>query len=382
MSDPESRRALLDAALADPATGLDGVSGLPAAELDTALRELVRDRGATALPLVTALAERGTGPTRRVARRVLYRLAQAGIAPPERQTRSVIARRPDRPIRAWMSGIDGSGSQAAWILFEGGYGGLSLCSVIVNDTEGLLEAAGGEISKKRLAAELAELRASQNLPWVEVPPEHVIARVVDALAIHAERHTSPPEGFARWLRFFVASPEDDGTGLSAPTADTGAATRPAGDARPDDPSLAERALQLFELPELAGWFLDPGSVQGDALKLLEARSSRLIVSDQIKAEREASIVTQVVERELAGDARRRWANRLAEMALIFELTERPEPAALARAAAGQLLDLTRAVEYISFARALAERALEIASEVASGRLSASEVSRQPRERAP
>ena len=114
--------------------------------------------------------------------------------------------------------------------------------------------------------------------------------------------------------------------------------------------------------------------------LVRARASRLVLSDQLKAEREVAIVTRVVERELTDEARRRWASRLSEMALIFELTARPEAAALARAAAGQLTDAARPAAQIPFARGLARRALEVGAEVAAGRISASEVSRQPRER--
>ena len=366
MTPPEPYRALLDAALADPATGIDRLGALSPGELDAALRELVRERGAAVLPLLTALLERGHGEARRIARRIRYRLAQAGLTAPVPGARPVLGRRPPRPLRAWMSGLDGSGSRAAWILFEGAWAGLLLCSVIINDLEGILEAAGGDITKKRLETELRRLRASQKLPWVELPPAQVIARVAHARAIHATRNTSPPAEFARWEPLF-AEP------AGGPPA--GAAPVPAW-----DPALADRSTRLFDLPELAGWFLDPERVQGDALQLMEARASRLHVSDHIKAEREAAIVSQVVEREITEETRRRWANRLSEMALIFELTDRPEAAALARAAAGQLADATRQATQSPFARGLAWRALEVAAEVAAGRISASDVSRQPRDR--
>jgi hypothetical protein len=56
---------------------------------------------------------------------------------------------------------------------------------------------------------------------------------------------------------------------------------------------------LLDLPDLAGWLLDPEELQSDAVALLQTRESRLMVSDQIKAEREAALVDAVVERELA-----------------------------------------------------------------------------------
>jgi hypothetical protein len=344
-----------------PALDVERLRGLDEAALDAALRDFANAHGAGALPALAALAEGGERPLRRAARRALYRLAQRGVAAPARPApRPVVESRPERAARAWISGIDGSGSRAAWILFEGGFGGARLCSLIVNDTVGIADVAGGEITKKRLEAELEVLRASQKLPWIETEPERVCGLVAEALALHREKGTAPPVAFARWQRLF------EGAAVPAPPPPPVAA----------DPALVERAAELLELPELAGWFLDPEAVQGDAVELLAARESRLVVSDQIKAERQEAILDRVVEREFEAEARRRWARRLGEMAWVFEATGRPEPAALALAAAAALADPGADVRRHPFARALARRALEVAGEVASGRISAAEVSRK------
>src|SRR5436309_3277323 len=265
-----------------------------------------------------------------------------------------------RAARAWVSGVDGSGSRALWILFEGGFGSAALCSLIVNDAAGVLEVAGGGITKRRLEAELAALRSSQKLPWVECDPARARGLVAEALALHRAQGTAPPDAFARWSRLF------DGADLPAPPALPAA-----------DPALVERSAALAELPEMAGWFLDPEAVQADAVELLAARASRLVVSDQTKAEREDAIVGRVIARELGPEARRRWARRLAEMALVFDATERADTGGLARAAAAALADPDADVSRHPFARALTRRALEVAAEVASGRLRASDVSRKP-----
>src|SRR5262249_22381675 len=248
--------------------------------------------------------------------------ARGGTAPAPAARGPVIERQPERPVRAWLSGVDGTGSRAVWVLFEGGFGGGTLCSLIVNDVAGILDVAGGQITRKRLEEELKSLRASQKLPWIEVPPARATALVTDALRLHARLGTAPPTAFARWIATFEASAVD-----VSPTP-----------AAPVDTALAERAAELLALPELASWFIDPESVQSDALALLESRESRLVVSDQIKAEREASIVGRIVERELIPDVRRRWARRLDDMAYVFDATGRPEPAAIARAAAAALAD--------------------------------------------
>ncbi|MBI2205609.1 MAG: hypothetical protein HYU41_17320 [Candidatus Rokubacteria bacterium] len=352
------------AAGADPApSDLAVLASAPAGALDDALRAFTDARGAASTDLLTRLAgDRADRGVRRAAKRALYRLAQRGItAPAPPPPRPVVARLPERPTRAWLSAIDGSGSRATWIVFEGAFGGLDLCSLILADTLGVVEVAGGEISKKRLAAELEALRRDQKLPWVATDAVRAAGLVAEALALHRTLGTSPPAAFDRWRpRFEHVAP-------AAPPAPPAAV----------DAALVERAAELLELPEMAGWFLEPEAVGGDAVELLQARESRLVVSEQIKAEREEALITRIVERDLDPAGRALWSRRLLEMALVFRVLGAAEQAALADAAAGALGDVTRDVGSQPFARALARRALEVAGEVALGRMSASEVTRRP-----
>jgi hypothetical protein len=138
---------------------------------------------------------------------------------------------------------------------------------------------------------------------------------------------------------------------------------------------------LLALPELAGWFLDPASVASEGLEWLEARESRIVVSEQIKAERRAALVDRLIDTRFDAPARRLWQRRLEEQAyVLFTLGRVPEAAsalAVARALTGAG---DAAIRRIPFLRALVERSLEIAGEVATGRLSAEAVSRAPRSR--
>jgi len=369
--------AALEAALAggDPAA----LGRVSPATLDDALRALAKRHGADAVPLLDRLAD--TAPHkahRRAAKRALYRLEQSGLRPPRTAApapaRPVVTRAAEHPVRAWLSGIDGSGSRAVWILFEGGLGGgLRLCSLILNDEAGIMDAAGGPIARKRLEAELRALRESQKLPWVEVDGPRACALVADALALHERLGTVPPPEFARWRKNFL-------TALS----NAGAQTWPPHSPNSGQSSAAEllpRSAEILDLPELLGWFIDPARVQHEALALLQVRESRLVVSDQVKAEREASIVDGVVEAQLPDAARRRWATRLREMAEIFRMTGRLEPAAMAEQTAAALADVGRPATSIPFARALAARGIEMASEVALGRTRLADVSRAPARRA-
>ena len=105
--------------------------------------------------------------------------------------------------------------------------------------------------------------------------------------------------------------------------------------------------------------------------------SRLVVPDQVKAEREAAIVDRATEKAVARPARGRWARRLGEMGLVFQATAPGEPAALARAAAAALRYEALPAEPLPLVRAMAARGLELGGEVTLGRVQAAEVSRAP-----
>jgi hypothetical protein len=359
-------RAALETALGRAPAGnatVPELAGLPAEVVDGVVAAFADDHGVAALPVLGALGAPGAErAVRRAAKRALYRLAQRGVAAaPSPPSRPVIERRSIRAIRAWLSGIDGSGARAIWIVFEGAFGGLRLCSLILNDTLGVSEVAGGDITRKRLERELAALRASQKLPWIETDPARAVALVAEALALHTAKGTTPPAAFAAWRPLFTSAP---------------AAEPPPLPATPD-PALVERSATLLERPELAGWFLDPDSVQSDAVELLETRETRLVLSDRLKAEREDAIVDRVIARELDDAARRLWTRRLGEMALVLDAAGEAESAALAGAAAAALEAGRPEPRRHPFVRGLAMRALEIAGEVALGRLSAADVSRKP-----
>jgi hypothetical protein len=357
----------LEAALATG--GPPELTGFSPAALDRALTTLVKRHGAAAAPLLHGIAAQAAAKgIRKAAKLAIYRLSQTGVAVPPSPARApagpVVKMEAEHPVRAWLSGIDGTGSRALWILFEGGLGGqLSLCSLIVNDEAGILESAGGAITRRRLEAEQRSLREHQKLPWVETDPARACALVGEALALHARAATEPPAAFSRWRRLFTASPEA-----------TEEAILPAAEA---DGAVLDRGAELLDLPELGGWFVDPGLVQEDALALLQVRESRLIVSDQIKAERETAIVDAVIDRLFTREARRRWVRRLMEMTLIFRATGREDPARLAECSAAALLDDGRLARAIPLVRGLVLRGLTMGAEVALGRVKAAEVSRAP-----
>jgi hypothetical protein len=367
---------------------------IPAAELPAALRWLARQHGAAALPILrrclamrpewaSAAAEALGGlalpeaaaaldaveagapskAVRTAARRALYRLRQAGV------TRPAPARLPPPRPRlgeAWMSVIDGTGTRGLWLTVEGPYGERTLLAAVLSDVAGVVDFSSGAVPKKRLDEQLRKLRAETALPWVEVPPSWAWALLAEAAARTVDRPV--PAALGGWLaRLGTPGPP------AAPLDESLAAAAVA-------PGLLERSAALAETPELAGWFLDPTSLASEGLEWLQARESRLILSEPLKAERRAAIVDRVIETRFDPAARRRWQRRLEDEAYVLAALGRREPAALAAAVARALADPGQAPRHIPFVRALVERSLAPAGAGATGRHSPEEASRSPRAR--
>src|SRR5207247_10900042 len=143
---------------------------------------------------------------------------------------------------AFRPGTDGTGVLPGWVRCQGGFGDPTLCPLIVNDTAGILDVAGGDITKKRLEEELKSLRASQKLPWIAVEPARALRAVVEALTLHATLGTTPPAAFDRWK-----APFESARGLHA---GAGGPRHGPPDPPAAEPPLFERAGQLRALPEL------------------------------------------------------------------------------------------------------------------------------------
>ena len=380
---------LIDAALAT----------IPAAELPDALQGFVRAHGAATLRVLARClhgrpewvtagaaalvslatpeaadvlrgAERAlaTKAARAAVRRALYRLRQGGIVPGEPPPPGPVPGA--RPISAWMSAVDGTGTRGVWLVLEGPLGAHTLVRAAVSDLVGLLDGGADATAKKRAEAELAALRAQSPLPWVAVPSEWAWWTLWQALGVTGDPGSRRP-GVAAIQR--ILGPLGPPPVTPVPPIQGRLAVEPT-----DDPGLVEGSAALLELPECAGWFLDPAAVQTEALDRLQAQESRLVVSDAVKAEREAARVDRVVDAQLGEAGRRRWAARLEEQAFVFLESARPDDARMAVAVARTLVDPARPPHRLPFVRALVEKSLTIAGDVALGKIPADQARREPR----
>jgi hypothetical protein len=262
------------------------------------------------------------------AKRSLYRLKMAGVEveePTEEETPSLERELMPRPRQALISHIDRAGGRLIWMVMERPLGALSLVALRITDTEGIKECIDVNLGKKRLKQELERTRKMEDLTVVEVPVSYGQLLVREAYHNNLKRGVEPPLEYRKWQKAMEEGEISD--------------TSPAiyQELREEEvrlnPALLKESSDLLSLPEFSRWFFDLDSVATYALELLEARQSRIILSDWARQEREARIIGKAVEGLFSDNYPGLFKRRLEEMAYILWKTDRRQEAKKALAAA-------------------------------------------------
>lgn len=293
----------------------------------------------------------------REARRALYRLEQRGLRPPPPvPVAPAVTTGPS--LEGYLSAVDGSGDQLAWLVKPRPGGVLHLFAV-VNDPDGLREVEVTETSRKALRAARQELHDRHAIDMVEADWRYVDFVIARAFAWATEKGT-PMHGDYRGARNqLTVQPVQEMPPLIRTRLDVEAV-------RADVRALSESAA-LLEEPEFRTWFFDPEALGPYLDEAQQIRTSPLVLNQAQQQERLRGIVERALE-ELWGGARQAsWARRLEEMAYVFDASGRKEPARRALAVALALEATRHGGRDILFCEALTRSSLAVFLEAAEQR---------------
>lgn len=338
------------------------VERLKEAEPGTALAvisALGRSRQPRAVGILLAVAESEAAlPSRlrKEARRELHRLRALGLdVPPPRPQPAAEASpaRLARAVEAWVSPSDGVGSRGLWLAAERPLGGIYAVGLILNDIVGMKACTVDETTRRRFRERLERLRSSNPLPLVSLPPDYARQLIGEALELNGESGFTVPREFQVYQRAIEdPAPPFERALVYQEIPATEVAL---------NPELLEESPALLEEPELKSWFFGFDEVRGHALNLLQARQSQIVLSEQLKAEREQRILADALRDVVTPAVQRGLRRRLEETAYVFLRTERPHQARLALAAAQRLAE--GATSLHPLLQAMMRTSLELASEV-------------------
>jgi hypothetical protein len=239
--------------------------------------------------------------------------------------RKVLEEDPELPC--YLTPLAGNGSRMIW-LARYVRGGVAVYQAEVNDVDGLVEFSGGVLGRSRYRKIVKEMAGSEQVPLVEISYPEARQRISQSVARSRDASRPLPEGYLEASSDF---PE--------------AAAFPLPDPREtysidsiDNPSELQReGGKLLDLPEFADWLPDEDTIKALQARLQEVESSTVAINKQQKVEQVSKALDRAVEEMLEDEEKRkRYQDRLFEMAGHLGNSGNQEAAGLAAAAAWQL----------------------------------------------
>jgi hypothetical protein len=304
------------------------VAQLPAL-FQTAFLKVFEQDGETD-PITDLLAVTTDKEIRKEARRCLHRMRSRGLKAdlPGETTGSVLDRRvvpEDPPLPCYLGPIDGSGHKLAF-LARYVHGGVAVYQATLSDTDGLVDFAGGTIGRNRYRGIVKDLQGEE---------QHLLAVGYEEARLQVSRAAarSRTAGKALPEAYLEASNTLPEPGVEPALPDPAALFE---DAVPG-PDLVGKAAELHDHAELDTWQPDEETLQAFWKKFEEIRSSKIIVSEAQRLDQVRAVIANGAA-TLLGDPerRKRYQDRLLDLAVHFQRTGQAEPARLAAVAARHL----------------------------------------------
>jgi hypothetical protein len=233
---------------------------------------------------------------------------------------------------------------------------------------GLKASSVTDTTRRRYREQLEAWKARQaHLSWVQLPTRYASQLVGEALDLNRESGFTVPKEF----QLYQAAIRD----LALPFERALVYTElPAAEVTLN-PEFLEDSPELLEEEELKGWFFGFDEVHRYSLDLLQARQSRIVLSEQLQQERINGILANAIREVVTPPIQRGLQRRLEETAYVFLRSDRSLQARRAVAAAQQLRE--GALTLSPLLRAMMERSLEIAAEVETAKVPLDLVRRSP-----
>jgi hypothetical protein len=308
------------------------------------------------------VAEAGSGPSRKAAKRALAVLKSRGVAIPERKTIARLSSAEEESLEAYMTAPDG-GLNVLFVLarFPKARRGKAVFTVL-NDGIGLLNIRISEIAQSSLKSEVKRI-AGERARLCSVPVEWAQARIAAAKAKNLESKVPLPLGMDSAADLLAGKATAD---QGHPFDDEGLVL-----ADEDASALAVGSGGLHFLPEFAPWMPSQGAVMS-----MLAEVGQTLVPGEKPEENELSdklmtAMKAATDRYFTPQLRERVVLAMKDAALVV-LSREGEQKALEVAAAILAVEkcglVTNPPHEVPFLRAFFEKAIQIMMAQNNGQL--------------
>jgi len=314
-------------------------------------------------PLLAALFSRARDRQRaKAVKRALHLLKTRGVAVPRELLPREEAPRPrlGGPSQAFVSPIFGNGER--YIILEGPKeilgGNFLVCRI--SDQEGFRECLLLTLKRQQQEEFWQHFRDQGLADWAKAPSTYAAALLEEAYGLNpkaeaASQYAALRERLARHWRLPETGPVPEALLPPLSPAEKG--------------RLLEHSRMLALDPLFHYWLPSLEELKPWFTRLKETQNSPLVLTDQQRQLRLASVVEEAVRALYPPESRQNWSRRLLSMAYYLDLQGRQEDARAAQAAAADLAEASRgplAGENL-FLLSLLQQALRLAQDLEKGR---------------
>jgi hypothetical protein len=255
--------------------------------------------------------------------------------------------------QAYVTSVDGQGSQLLWVLWPSASGGNRLLQAVVEELAGLARAELVRVSKNEFRAHLERLRSNPALLVGRIELEAAAAQLVGAAARAEAQGAELPRAYEEWLEMAAAS----GVSVEPPPDDARARIYERIDVREVDGrgDLIDAAMELLREPYFSSWAVTGEAVVRAVGDIREAERSTIMINDEQRQARMQDALRSAVAESFDDPARRLYRRRLESMADMLWDEQGEAAARSALAAAVGFTEIGDLFEHHAFARALVHR---------------------------
>jgi len=254
-------------------------------------------------------------------RRSLYRLKSRGIRVEDRDVRrgqSILRPAHTEPPQGFGSGIDRHGHRLLMLVIPHAARGWTVVHGLIGDTQGLVNFTGEEMTRKGFRGFFETFRSKSPFPIVEMEAPYVGLLLSRAYQLTLEKKGIPPQDYLRskaeieGVRKEYARPliysylsEDEVAG---------------------DDSWIHRVRDLLKDELFATWAIEEAQIRPYADAVVEARESRLFISQNQKEARFQEIYLSALTEIFPNGMKAVYRRRLEETAYVLHRLGREEKA--------------------------------------------------------
>jgi len=255
-----------------------------------------------------------------------------------------ISHLPSTTPNAWVSTIDGAGNQLVIYSKIVPMEGLYALHAVTNDKLGIVSGTGGRTSKRQLRHFNTHVSSEDEVELLEVDPEYARYLLTVARKLNTATDTPVPSDYVS-LSFLLGDEEIAGNPVDIDSLlSANGSIGDADDGRKPEAILRENAFALWSLPhEISHKYVE---------QIKEIDEGWVITSGDVEEDRIKNLLNSATDFIFSMEERQLYRARLANMAYLLHLQDKPDVARDALQVAEMLGDESREAHLIPFARAL------------------------------